>query len=123
VFEIRDVPAPPVPRDDEVLARVHASTVCFGGKDHGAAATMSLVHDVKEHIGSVGTVGEVAHFVDHQHGGVRVGRECLRELPGAKRTGQVVGEGRCLPLTMSERPSVTKSAASADPSIVSRKVV
>ena len=27
VFEIRDVPAP-VPRDHEVLVRVHASTVC-----------------------------------------------------------------------------------------------
>jgi NADPH:quinone reductase-like Zn-dependent oxidoreductase len=31
VFEIRDVPAP-VPRDHEVLVRVHASTVCFGDR-------------------------------------------------------------------------------------------
>jgi NADPH:quinone reductase-like Zn-dependent oxidoreductase len=31
VFEIREVPAP-VPRDDEVLVRVHASTVCFGDR-------------------------------------------------------------------------------------------
>lgn len=31
VFEIHDVPAP-VPRDDEVLVRVHASTVCFGDR-------------------------------------------------------------------------------------------
>ena len=31
VVEIRDVPAP-VPRDDEVLVRVHASTVCFGDR-------------------------------------------------------------------------------------------
>jgi NADPH:quinone reductase-like Zn-dependent oxidoreductase len=31
VFEIRDVPAP-VPRDNEVLVRVHASTVCFGDR-------------------------------------------------------------------------------------------
>jgi NADPH:quinone reductase-like Zn-dependent oxidoreductase len=31
VFEIREVPAP-VPREDEVLVRVHASTVCFGDR-------------------------------------------------------------------------------------------
>lgn len=31
VLEIRDLPAP-VPRDDEVLVRVHASTVCFGDR-------------------------------------------------------------------------------------------
>ncbi len=31
VFEIRDVPAP-VPADDEVLVRVHATTVCFGDR-------------------------------------------------------------------------------------------
>jgi NADPH:quinone reductase-like Zn-dependent oxidoreductase len=31
VFEIQDVPAP-VPRDDEVLVRVHASTVCYGDR-------------------------------------------------------------------------------------------
>ena len=31
VFEIREVPAP-VPRDHEVLVRVHASTVCFGDR-------------------------------------------------------------------------------------------
>lgn len=31
VFEIRDVTAP-VPRDHEVLVRVHASTVCFGDR-------------------------------------------------------------------------------------------
>lgn len=31
VFAIRDVPAP-VPRDHEVLVRVHASTVCFGDR-------------------------------------------------------------------------------------------
>ncbi len=31
VLEIREVPAP-VPRDDEVLVRVHASTVCFGDR-------------------------------------------------------------------------------------------
>lgn len=31
VLEIRDVPAP-VPADDEVLVRVHASTVCYGDR-------------------------------------------------------------------------------------------
>jgi len=31
VLEIRDVPAP-VPQDDEVLVRVHASTVCYGDR-------------------------------------------------------------------------------------------
>jgi NADPH:quinone reductase-like Zn-dependent oxidoreductase len=31
VLEIRDVPAP-VPQDNEVLVRVHASTVCFGDR-------------------------------------------------------------------------------------------
>jgi NADPH:quinone reductase-like Zn-dependent oxidoreductase len=31
VVEIRDVPAP-VPRDNEVLVRVHASTVCYGDR-------------------------------------------------------------------------------------------
>lgn len=31
VIEIRDIPAP-VPRDNEVLVRVHASTVCYGDR-------------------------------------------------------------------------------------------
>jgi NADPH:quinone reductase-like Zn-dependent oxidoreductase len=31
VLEIRDVP-PPVPRDNEVLVRVHASSVCYGDR-------------------------------------------------------------------------------------------
>ena len=31
VIQIRDVPAP-VPRDNEVLVRVHASTVCYGDR-------------------------------------------------------------------------------------------
>src|SRR3954468_12154047 len=31
VLEIRDVPAP-VPQDDEVLVRVHASSVCYGDR-------------------------------------------------------------------------------------------
>jgi len=31
VVEIRDMPAP-VPRDNEVLVRVHASTVCYGDR-------------------------------------------------------------------------------------------
>ena len=47
-------------------------------KDHRALATMSLVHDMEEHIRRVGAVGEIANFIDDQDGRVGVGRERLR---------------------------------------------
>ena len=39
---------------------------CVGRENHGAAAAVSFIDDVEEHVGGVGAVGEVAHFVDHQ---------------------------------------------------------
>ena len=53
---------------------------------------MPLVDDVEEHVGGVGAVGEVADLVDDEDGGMRVGRQRLRELPGAKRGREVVDE-------------------------------
>jgi len=35
-----------------------------GGEDHRAPALVSIVDDVEEHVGRVGTVGEIAHLVD-----------------------------------------------------------
>jgi len=35
-----------------------------GREDHRAFSTMSVVHHVEEHVGSVRTVGQVADFVN-----------------------------------------------------------
>lgn len=43
------------------------------GKDHGALAPVAVVDDVKEHVGSVHTVGEVADFVNDEDVGMRAG--------------------------------------------------
>jgi hypothetical protein len=119
-----------------------------GREDHGAMSTMPFVDHVKEHVGGIGSVAEIAHFIDDQHGRMGVGLQRLRELPVAKGGGEVVdqhGRGgedgvkswmaryaiaiaKCvlprpvLPEKMSDRPSVTKSGASAEPSICTRSV-
>jgi hypothetical protein len=40
---------------------------------------MPIVDDVEEHIGGIGAVGEIAHFVDDQDARLDVGRERLGE--------------------------------------------
>ena len=108
---------------------------------------MALVDDVEEHVGRIGAVGEIAHFVDDQDGRMRVGGQRVCQLADAKRGRQVVDERRGrrkerieavlnravgdrdrqvgFPAAgfagQDQRPaSVTKSAASAEPSICSR---
>lgn len=56
-----------------------------GREDHGALAAMPIVDDVKEHVGRIRTVGEVADFIDHEDIGMRVRRERIGEAAGAKR--------------------------------------
>lgn len=63
-----------------------------GREDHGASTPVSLVDDVEEHVGGVGAVGEIAHFVDDQDGGVGVRGEGLRQLALPKRGRQVVNQ-------------------------------
>ena len=55
---------------------------------------MPLVDDVEEHVGGVGAVGEIADLVDDQDGRMRVGRERMGELAGAKRGREIVDERR-----------------------------
>lgn len=53
-----------------------------------------LIDDVEEHVRGVGAVGEVADFIDDEDGRMRVGREGVGELAGAKRGREVVDERR-----------------------------
>lgn len=105
---------------------------------------VSLVEDMEEHVGGIGALREIADFVDDEDRRMRVGRQGLRELAGAKRRRAIVdqGGGCCeegveavlnravrdgnrqvglaaagLPARMSDRLSVTKSGQSAEPSI------
>jgi hypothetical protein len=48
-----------------------------GSEDHGTLVSMSVVDDVEEHIGGVGTVSQVTDLVDDEESGVGVGRESL----------------------------------------------
>jgi hypothetical protein len=63
-------------------------------KDHGPVAAMPFIHDVKEHVRRVGAVGEVAHFVDHQDGGMRVRLQRVCELTRTKGGLEVIDERR-----------------------------
>jgi hypothetical protein len=63
-------------------------------EDHGPVATMPFVDDVKEHVGRISAVREVAHFIDHQDGGMRIGLQGLCELPLTKGRGEIIDEGR-----------------------------
>ena len=53
---------------------------------------MALVNDMEEHVRRVGAVGEIADFIDDQDGGMRVGRQRLRQLARAERRREVVDE-------------------------------
>ena len=81
-------------RSSSCRTRPQAFERLVGGEDHRALAPMPLVDDVEEHVGGVGAVGEIADLVDDEHGRMRVGRQRLRELPGAKRGGEIVDERR-----------------------------
>jgi hypothetical protein len=63
-----------------------------GREDHCALASMPLIDDVEEHIRGVGAVREIAHFIDDEDGGLRVGRQRVGQLAGAKRGRQIVDE-------------------------------
>jgi hypothetical protein len=118
-----------------------------GREDHRAVTAMPLVDHVKEHVRGIGAVREIPHLVDHQDRRMCVGLERLRELPLAKGGGQIIDQRRrggeesveavldravrdrdCqvrfpaagLPEKINDRPSVTKSGASAEPSMCSR---
>lgn len=55
---------------------------------------MPLDHDVEEHVGRVGAVAEIANSIDDEDAGMRVRRQGIRELGGAKGRGEVVNQGR-----------------------------
>ena len=64
------------------------------GEEHGLLPAMPVVDDVKEHVGGIRAVGQISHFVDHQHVGLCVRGEGVREPTGAKRGGERVDEFR-----------------------------
>ena len=55
---------------------------------------VALVDHVVEHVGGVSPVGEIAHLVDDQDVGVRVGGQRLGQLCGAEGRREIVDEGR-----------------------------
>lgn len=107
---------------------------------------MPLIDDVKQHVRGVRTVGEIADFVDDQDRRMSIGRQGHGQFADAKAGGQIVDQGRSrreerieavLNRTVGvcdrgvrfaasgfagedDRRSVTKSGASAEPSMCSR---
>ena len=63
-----------------------------GGEDHGTFSSMTIVDDVEEHVGSVGPVGEIADFIDHEQRRVSVGDEGVSETSLPKGSGELVDE-------------------------------
>jgi hypothetical protein len=55
---------------------------------------MAIVYDVVQDVGGVGTVGQVAHFVDDQDVGMGVGLERLVESPMTAGVGEVLDQVR-----------------------------
>jgi hypothetical protein len=104
---------------------------------------------MKEHVGGIGAVREISHFIDDQDGRMCGGLQRLCELPVTEGGGAIIDKGRgrreegieaildgavrdgdrqvglpaaWLPEKISDRPSVAKSGASAEPSMCSRNV-
>ena len=53
---------------------------------------MTVVHDVEEHVGRVGAVGEIADLVDDEKARMRVGCECLGESSLTEGGGEIIDE-------------------------------
>lgn len=84
------------------------------GKDHGAVMPVAFVDDVEEHVGGVGSLAEVADFVDDQHARMRVGGQGMAELALARGDREVIDErgGRGEP-EVSRRPRISASSRSS----------
>lgn len=65
-----------------------------GREDHRPLLPVPIVDDVEEHVGGVGPVREVAHFVDDEDARLDVRSERLGELPSTKRGREIVDEFR-----------------------------
>lgn len=63
-------------------------------EDHRALLPMTIVDDVKEHVGGVRAVREIPHFVDDQHARMEVRRQGVGETSTAKRRGQIIDQFR-----------------------------
>src|SRR3712207_659590 len=63
-----------------------------GREDHGASTLVAVVDDVKEHVGGVSAVREVADFIHDEHRRVGVPNEGLREPTFPESAGELVDE-------------------------------
>ena len=52
-------------------------------EDHGPLVQVPVVDDLKEDVGGIRAVAEIADLVDHEHGRVRVGGQDRAELARA----------------------------------------
>ncbi|MDB4937805.1 MAG: hypothetical protein JWP87_4777 [Labilithrix sp.] len=118
-----------------------------GREDHRAATDVAVVDDVVEDVRSVIAASEVADIVDHRHVWLHVTRESVAELPIATRCRELLDQLRRrdeerveavrhrairdgnrevrlaasgFASRMTERPSVTKSGVSSEPTVVRR---
>jgi len=81
--------------DGEVVVVQHAAPGAerlIGREEHRPVVLVALVDDVKEHVRSVGAVGQVADLIHDEHVGLRVPGQRLRESTLAESRGQVVDE-------------------------------
>jgi hypothetical protein len=63
-----------------------------GREDHRAPVTMAITDDMKEHVGRVGPVGEVADLVDDEYRRMRVGGQRVGESPCAEGRREIVDQ-------------------------------
>jgi hypothetical protein len=63
-----------------------------GGEDHRAFSSMAIVDHVEEHVRGIGSVGEIAYFVNDKQRRVSVGDEGVSETSLAKGGGELVDE-------------------------------
>jgi hypothetical protein len=75
----------------------HAPPPCkrfVRGEDHRPLLAMSIVHDVEEHVGSIGAVREIADLVDDQYEWMYITGEDFSQPTGAECRGEVVDQFR-----------------------------
>ena len=65
-----------------------------GGEDHWAVMQVAVIDDLKEDVGGVGPIAEVADLVDDEHVGMRVAGQDLAEPALERRRRELVDQRR-----------------------------
>jgi hypothetical protein len=66
----------------------------IGGEKHRSVTQMAVVDHVEQHVGGIGSVGQVAHFIDDQHVWLKLGGQRFAQPPFRAGAGKLLDEGR-----------------------------